>query len=94
MLELRVRVEALAPPEAKVTLVGFRDVLRPAGDAVEASETVPAKPLELASVIDAVVDTPATTVTLDGAEIVKSTTFTATVTERETEPLVACIATI
>ncbi len=35
------------PPEARLTLVGFRDAVRPEGETEEENDTVPEKPLRL-----------------------------------------------
>lgn len=94
MLALRVRVEMPVPPEARVTLAELTEAERPDDDTLVVSATTPVKPLMLARVIVDVLDAPATTFILEGlAEIVKSTTFTATVTEWESDPLVLCTVT-
>ncbi len=80
MVELRVRVEVLVPPELRITLVGLTETERPEGDTAVARATVPAKPFRLPRVIVAVLVAPVITVRLDGAETLKSTTFTVTVT--------------
>ncbi len=83
----------LVPPEVRATLAGPREAARPEGDTIEARETVPLKPFTLATVIDVVLGRPVMTFTLDGAEMVKSTRLTVTVTEWESDPLVPCIVT-
>lgn len=87
MVELRVRVVLPDPPEVRVTLVGLRDAVRPEGEALDASVTVPAKPLTLVRFSLAVLVRPVTTFSVAGAVTEKSTTLTGTVTEREREPL-------
>ncbi len=94
MVELRLMVELLVAPAVKVTLVGLRVAVRPEGDAVDERETVPAKPFMLVRLILALVAAPVMTLMLVGAEILKSTTFTATVTEWVREPLVPFTTTL
>ena len=43
-----MRVDDPEPPEVRVTLAGFRDAVRPEGETVDESETVPEKLLRLA----------------------------------------------
>ncbi len=57
--ELTVRVEVVDPPEPSVALAGFKDAVRPEGEADVESETVPANPLRLDRVIADVADCPA-----------------------------------
>ncbi len=89
-------VEAPVPPELRVTTAGLTEAERPVGDdTTEVIATVPEKPLMLASDIVEVLGMPTTTLRLEGlAEIVKSTTFTATVAEWESDPLVPCTVTV
>jgi len=64
----------------RVTLVGVREHVRPAGETVEDSATVPANPLTPAMVIVEVAAFPATTVALAGLALrVKLVTITVTV---------------
>ncbi len=94
MVELRFRVEVPVPPAVRVTLAGLTETVRPEGDTAVARDTVPAKPFRLVRVIGAVLAAPVMTVTLDGPERLKSTTFTATVTAWESEPLVPVTVTV
>ncbi len=48
---LIVRVEVADPPALNVTLVGLSVVVTPAGEEVAVSDTVPAKPLILVTVM-------------------------------------------
>ena len=71
--EETVSVEVADPPEARVTLVGLRDGVSPAGEAEAESDTVPEKPPRLDRVIVEVAVAPAWMVRLMGlGEIVKS----------------------
>ncbi len=84
-----------APPEVRVTLAGLTDDVRPDGEDVEESETVPEKPPRLVSAIFEVSVEPACIVeeaTL--LEMVKSTTLTAMDTECDSEPLVAVTTSV
>jgi hypothetical protein len=69
-------VELAVPPEASTALVGLREAVRLEEDGVAPRLTVPAKPFMLDIVIDAVFGDPVITVTVEGAEIVKSVTVT------------------
>ena len=65
----QLRVEVPEP----VTLVGVRVQVRPAGEMLEVSETIPLKPLTVATVMVEVPEPPALKLMLVGlAEIVKS----------------------
>ncbi len=94
MVELRFRVEVPVPPEVRVRLAGLTETVRPEGETAVARAIVPAKPFRLVKVIGAVLAAPVMTVTLDGPERPKSTTFTATVTAWESEPLVPVTVTV
>ena len=66
-------VDVAELPEVRVTLVGLNVHVKPAGETLEVSATVPAKPLMLVTVIVDVAAVPALTATLVGlAAIVKS----------------------
>ncbi len=66
------------PPEARVMLVRFKEVVAPEGDDDVPRLTVPANPLRLVSVTVDIVVEPEVMVRLDGVEMAKSVTFTAT----------------
>ncbi len=78
----------------RATLAGLTEAVRPEGDTEVARATVPAKPLRLERVIVEVFDRPVTTVRLDGDEMLKSVTFTDTLVEWDSEPLVATMVTV
>ncbi len=63
------------------TLVGLSEVVRLEDEDDAPRLTVPAKPFTLAIVMAAVWGEPAITVTVEGAEIVKSVTITVTLEE-------------
>ncbi len=87
--ELKLTVAEPDPPEVRVTLAGVMDEVRPDGEDVEESETVPEKPPRLVSAIFEVPVEPACVV--DEAtllEMVKSTTLTVMDMECDSEPLV------
>ena len=82
------------PGDTRETLLGLAEAVSPVGDTEVARPTVPVKPLMLVMVMVEVLDEPATTVSLAGVEIVKSVTFTVTVVECDSEPLVATMVTV
>ncbi len=81
-----------------MTLVGLREADNPDGDTEAARLTVPTKLLRLTRLIVEVAEEPDWKLTLPGLlEILKSggtTTFTATLTEWESEPLVPITVTV
>jgi len=82
------------PGDARETLLGFAEAVSPVGETEVARPTVPVKPLMLVMIMVEVLDEPVTTDSLDGVEIVKSVTFTVTVVECDSEPLVATMVTV
>ncbi len=93
--ELKLTVAEPDPPETRVTLVGLMDEVRPNGDEVEESDTVPDKPPRLVSAMFDVPVEPACIVE-DAMllEMLKSTTLTAMDTECDSEPLVAVTTSV
>ncbi len=90
--ELTVKVEVAEVPSA--TDVGLSDVEGPAGDTSVVSETVPVNPAKLVTVIVDVAEEPSGIVRVLGlADILNSTTWTVTLTEWETPPLVPVTTT-
>ncbi len=77
------------PPEESVTLVGFRDAVRPEGEIALDRETVPEKLLRLARLIVDVPEEPPEIVRLDGLpEMLKSgVVLGLTVTVFDVEPV-------
>ena len=59
VVEVTVRVEVPVPPLVKLTLVGLRDAVRPEGETVAESETVPVKLYRLFTVTVKVPEEPA-----------------------------------
>ncbi len=80
LAQLTVKVEL--PETPRVTLVGLRVPVQPAGAPVAARETIPVKPLTDATVIVEAAEEPAKKVRDAGLAVtVKSVTVTATVAE-------------
>ncbi len=93
--ELTVRVEVVDPPDASVTLAGFKDAVRPEGEAKVESETVPANPLRLERVSVEVAGCPAWVVMLtELAVMLKSTTRRTMDREWVSGPLVPVTVTV
>jgi hypothetical protein len=68
-----VKVELADPPDESVRLVGFTEMVGPAGETVTPRATVPVNPLKLVTVMVDVVDEPCPSESVDGdAEILKS----------------------
>ena len=86
------------PPLVRATLAGPREAVNPEGETEEVRLTVPAKLLRLARLIVDVAEEPAWKLKLTGLrEMLKSggtTTFTATTTEWERDPLVPVTFTV
>jgi hypothetical protein len=91
-----VIVDVPEPPDVKETLVGFSVALIPVeGYIVSLNPSVPMNPFTLARVIVDAPEAPIGTLTLTGlAAIVKSVTFTITVTECTREPEVPVIVIV
>jgi len=71
--EVKERVELAVRPEDNETLVGFNERLGPVGELIAASETLPANPLRLESVMVEVAEEPGVLVRLLGlADMLKS----------------------
>jgi len=89
---LNVKVDVPCPPGARLTEVGLSEMFCPFGEElVAARETVPAKLLRLVSMTVELSGTPASTVEIDGLDLIAnpgSGTVTATVTLCDVEPLV------
>jgi len=83
------------PPAVSPTLVVLRVALRPVGETVSTSFTVPANPSRLANDMVVLLEVPAVRVREVGlAEMVKSVTVTGIVREWLIEPLVVVTVTV
>ncbi len=92
-----VRVEDPDPPDERVTLVGLTDAVRPEGETVDESVTIPEKPFKLARLTVAVPEEPDWNVRLEVPDMLKSgvtTTPTVTVVEWDKDPLVPVTVTV
>ncbi len=76
-----MRVELAVLPDERLTLVGLREAVGPAGETVEERATVPVKPPTLVKMMLDVPDEPGETIIDAGPEMLKSGTFTLTVAE-------------
>ena len=91
--ELHERVEV--PDVPRIMLVGLRVQVRPAGETVEVSATVPVNPFTLVTVMVEVPATPAAVERLVGLAVtVKSRTVNVTVVVAELVPLVPVTVTV
>ena len=76
-MALKLRVEFPEPAEARLTLAGFREAVRPEGETNAVNATVPAKPPRLLDTMVEPPDCPAKMLRLvELVEIEKSTTLT------------------
>ncbi len=96
--EKAVRVDDADPPDERVTLVGLTVDVKPEGETVDESDTVPEKVFKLARLMVAVAEEPDWSVRLEELlEILKSavlTTLTVTVVEWDNDPLVPVTVTV
>ena len=93
VVELHDSVEV--PDVPRVTLVGLRVQVRPVGETVEVSVTVPVNPFTLVTVMVEVAVAPTVVETLVGLAVtVKSRTVKATVADAELVPLVPVTVTV
>ena len=93
--EAIIRADVVDPAGDRVTLDGLRVPVGPDGETVMVIDTLPEKPLMLVSVRVELDDVPGGTFRALGlAKMLKSTTWTTTLTECVREPLVPVIVTV